>query len=73
MKKEDLIKKWLDNELSAEELVAFQQLEEYDSYVKLSEKAQNFKAPSFDTDSAYKNVSSHILEKRLKTGLPARQ
>lgn len=66
MKKEDLIKKWLDNELSKEELIQFQQLEEYDSYMKLSEKAQSFKAPTFDKEAAFSKVSDRISEKRIK-------
>jgi len=66
MNKEDLIAKWLDNDLSAEELIQFQQLEEYDSYMKLSEKARNFKAPTFDKETSYAKVSNHISEKRLK-------
>ena len=49
MKKEYLIKKWLDNELSSGELKEFQQMEEYTSFVKLSENAQSFKAPDYDS------------------------
>ncbi len=66
MKKEILIKKWLDNELSAEELKEFQQLEEYDSYVKLSNQAQFFKAPNFDSSEAYKKLQPIIEKKRTQ-------
>jgi hypothetical protein len=31
MKREDLIQKWLDHELNAEELEAFKNLEDYDA------------------------------------------
>lgn len=65
MKKEDLIKKWLDNELSVEEMQAFQQLEEYDSYVKLSEKAHYFKAPAYNAEEAYKKLKPVIAKKRI--------
>ncbi|PCI07208.1 MAG: hypothetical protein COB73_08655 [Flavobacteriaceae bacterium] len=64
MKKEILIKKWLDNELTADELKQFQRLEEYDSYVKLSEKAPLFKAPEFNSSDAYKKLQPIIDEKR---------
>ncbi len=64
MEKEILIKKWLDNELTAEELKEFQQLEEYDSYMKLSDKAQLFKAPNFNSSDAYKKLHPVIEEKR---------
>jgi len=69
MKKEELIKKWLDNELSVEELKAFQRLEEYDSYVKLSEKAKQFKAPDFDSSEAYKRMEPIIEHKRTQKTL----
>jgi ferric-dicitrate binding protein FerR (iron transport regulator) len=62
--KEILIKKWLDNELTADELKEFQQLEEYDSYVKLSEKAQLFKAPEYNSSDAYKKLQPKIDKKR---------
>jgi len=64
MKKEDLIKKWLDNELTADELKAFQQLEEYDSFIKLSEKAKLFKGPDYDSTEAYKKLLPVINQKR---------
>ena len=65
MKKEEIIKKWLDNELSADEMKQFQQMEEYESYVKISEKAHYFKAPEFDAEQAYKKLKSIVAEKRL--------
>jgi len=58
MEKEQLIKKWLDNELTADELLAFKQLEEYDSYVKLSDKAKLFKAPAYDNSVEYEKLGS---------------
>ncbi len=64
MEKETLIKKWLKNELSVDELKAFQQLEEYDSLLKLSENAQFFKAPSYNSYKAYKKLQSSIAHKR---------
>lgn len=72
MNKEELVKKWLDNNLSAEELNAFQQLEEYDSYVKLSEKAKLFKAPDFDSLEAYKKIQPIIKQKRVQKTLLVR-
>ena len=35
MSKEELVLKWLNNELSHDELKAFKQLDEYNSYIKL--------------------------------------
>ncbi len=64
MEKEALIKKWLSNDLSVEELKAFQQLEEYNSYMKLSENAHFFKAPSYNSTEAYKKLQSSLAHKR---------
>jgi ferric-dicitrate binding protein FerR (iron transport regulator) len=50
MKREDLILKWLDNDLDSQELEAFKKLEDYDDLVKLSESIKGFKAPGFDPD-----------------------
>ena len=49
MKREDLIKKWLDNELNTQELEAFKMLEDYEALVKLSNSTKRFKAPEFNT------------------------
>lgn len=64
MEKEELIKKWLDNELTPVELQEFKQLEEYDSFIKLSEKAQFFKAPEYNSTDAYKKLQPIINQKR---------
>lgn len=64
MNKEALIKKWLDNELTAKELRSFQQLDEYDSFIKLSEKAQFFKAPFYNSLDAFKKLQTIIDRKR---------
>lgn len=64
MNKEALIKKWLDNELTAKELLSFKQLDEYDSFIKLSEKAQFFKAPSYNSADALKKLQTIIEHKR---------
>ncbi|PHR71844.1 MAG: anti-sigma factor [Lutibacter sp.] len=65
MRKEELIKKWLDNELTTEELQEFKLLEEYDSFIKLSENAQHFKAPEYNSSSAYEKVLPIIKQKRI--------
>ncbi|AXT63338.1 FecR family protein [Aquimarina sp. AD10] len=44
MDKENLIKKWLSDELTTEEWEAFRRLDDYKSHVKILEGAQNFKA-----------------------------
>lgn len=65
MNKEFLIKKWLDNELSVDESKKFQQLEEYNSYMKLSKKSQLFKAPAFNYSKVYLKLQSTIDKKKV--------
>lgn len=69
MKKEKLIKKWLDNELTPEEFEDFQKLEAYESYIKLSEGAKRFKAPDFDASEAYQSIQPIIQRKRNRKSL----
>ena len=63
MTKEELIKKWLDNDLSSLDLDAFKALEEYQSIIKLSNYSKGFKAPEYDAEDALKSVLSKIENK----------
>lgn len=50
MTRENLILKWLNNELNSEEFEAFQQLEDYEDLVKLDHSVQRFKAPEYSVE-----------------------
>ncbi|WP_074408698.1 MULTISPECIES: FecR family protein [Aquimarina] len=67
MDKEYLIKKWLSDELLEEERRAFENLEDYDSHIKILEGAKKFKASEVsevsDLDSFY---SKYRNKKQLK-------
>ncbi|MBW1296927.1 FecR family protein [Aquimarina litoralis] len=68
MKKEDLIKKWLDNEqLTKQESEAFEKLDAYDSYVRISETAKQFKAPEYDVTSNLDIVTQQLKAPNTKT------
>ncbi len=67
MKEKKLVKKWLVNELNQEELEAFKKLDAYDSYIKLSESAKKFKAPSFDSVASINNLKVKISEKQASS------
>lgn len=56
MNREDLIKKWLDNNLNTDELEAFKKLEDYESLVKLSDSVKHFKAPDYNNSEALQDV-----------------
>ncbi len=60
MNKEDLIKKWLDNNLNPEEQKAFEQLEDYKELTKMDSSLKNFRAPKFAVDSNYKNLKPNL-------------
>lgn len=60
MKQEDLIKKWLDNDLNANELKAFKKLENYKALVKLSDNVKHFKAEDFDSNKELNSVLQKI-------------
>ncbi|WP_299440212.1 FecR family protein [uncultured Aquimarina sp.] len=69
MKKKDLINKWLNNEqLTKQESEAFEQLDAYDSYVKISETAKKFSAPDYDIKSNQENLNEELSgRKRITT------
>lgn len=67
MTREELIKKWLDNELSIKELQAFKALEDYDALVKLSDSVKHFKAPDYNESEELKAVLHKIEPKKSKT------
>lgn len=67
MKREDLIKKWLDNELSSQELDTFKTLEDYEALVKLSNSTKRFKAPEYNTQIGLKDLLNTIKITRQQT------
>lgn len=60
MNREELISKWLDNNLNNQELQAFKALEDYDDLVKLHTNLQAFKADEYDTSKELETVLSKI-------------
>ena len=48
MNREELIKKWLDNELNLDEQRAFEALEDHQELARLSNAMQHFKAPEYN-------------------------
>ncbi len=66
MKKYSLITKWLDNNLKEEELAEFKKLDEHSSYLKISAAAKHFKAPQFDRDKNYLELTKKITESKGK-------
>ncbi|MFC4633559.1 FecR family protein [Dokdonia ponticola] len=61
MKREELIRKWLDNELEPKELELFKALDDYEDLLRISNSMQSFKPDAFDTD-----VELNRLKKSLE-------
>ena len=66
MKREDLIKKWLDDELNSLELQAFQELEEFEELTTLSNNLMRFKAPEYNTSEELNSVLHQIKSSNSK-------
>jgi len=62
MEREELIRKWLDNELNPKELQLFKELDDYADLIRISNGVQKFKSDSFDT-----NIELDKLKKIINT------
>ena len=66
MTKDKLIQKWLQDDLNPQELEAFKALEDYDALMKLSEGLKHFKAPKFDEQGVFEQISKTISQKPVQ-------
>ena len=60
MEKDLLLAKWLNNEITEEELYELKSSPEYASYIKISEATTAFQIPEFDKVGNFKALSSRI-------------
>lgn len=67
MNREDLIKKWLDHDLNAQELDAFKQLEDFQDLIKLDDNLMGYKADSFNTEEALDSIWQDVRTKKTST------
>ncbi|TPV34128.1 DUF4974 domain-containing protein [Paucihalobacter ruber] len=67
MTHEELIKKWLDNELNQTEFEAFTQLEDYEDLIKLDHSMQRFKAPQYNAEVELKSALQQIESRKTKS------
>ena len=58
--------KWLNNDLSEEELAVFKKSAEYASYEKLMQVSGTLEAPDFDIDKALNDFKNNQLQKDVK-------
>jgi ferric-dicitrate binding protein FerR (iron transport regulator) len=58
--KENYLAKWLNNELSGEELEAFRETPEFESYQRIVQTASGLRGPDFDVEQALSEVRGSI-------------
>jgi len=63
---ENYLAKWLNNDLSEEELAAFKKSAEYASYEKLIQVSGTLEAPDFDIDKALNDFKNNQPQKDVK-------
>jgi len=66
MNREELIKKWLDNALSSEELSAFNALDDAKDLNRLSDSMKAFKAPEFNSSEVFEGINHAIKTSQTK-------
>lgn len=73
MNREELILKWLDNDLSPEELKELQSMEGYESYLRIMEHAAHFKNDhKVDKEKGFKDLENRITRKPKVISLKSR-
>ena len=63
---ENFLAKWLNNELSEEEIQAFKNTPEYDSYRRIVEASGQLEAPAFDAEQAWSDFQGRRENKAGK-------
>ncbi|MGY5355284.1 FecR family protein [Wenyingzhuangia sp. IMCC45467] len=58
--------RWLNNELTDEELADFKQSEDYPLYQKIAKKSTLFSVPNFNEEQSFKNLQEKIKNQKQK-------
>jgi len=66
MKQEDLITKWLDNNLNSKELEAFKKLEDYNELIRLDSAIQEFKPLPFNSNLELIKLNTTLKDRKQK-------
>lgn len=66
MKREELIRKWLDNKLETKELELFKSLGDYEELLRISKGVQGLKPDAFDTDAELNKLKKAIETKNQR-------
>lgn len=63
---ENYLAKWLNNELTEEELAAFKKSEEYITYKRIVDTSKELKAPAFNENDAWNTLQSKRVQEQPK-------
>lgn len=63
---EDYLAKWLNNELTDEELLEFKKSKAYETYQKIKDNTESMESPDFDVDQAWNDLKSQRQKKEPK-------
>ena len=69
MKREELIKKWLDHNLNADEQKAFEHLEDYNRLMEMDSALKSFKAPIHNIETSYNTLKPKLQPASTKRNL----
>ncbi len=67
---ETFLSRWLNNDLTNEELISFQKTKEYKEYQKIIEATQNFEAPIFNKQAVLEKINSKTTDKKVRKLIP---
>ncbi len=70
MDQDELIKKWLSDELSQHEIEEFKKLDDYDLNIEILEGAKQFKAPQFSAVDNYEVLKSKLTTSPVQEEKP---
>lgn len=63
---ENYLAKWLNNELTDEELLEFKKSKAYETYQKIKDNTESMESPDFDLDQAWNDLESQRQKKEPK-------
>ncbi len=66
MKRENLLAKWLNGDITPKELEALKKLEDLDAYEKIVKKTSQFKAPLYDNEDELNKIVNKISQNKTK-------
>ena len=64
------LSRWLNNDLTNDELLSFKKTIEYKEYQKIIDATKNFNAPDFDKEKMLKKITEKTTDKKVRKLIP---